>query len=126
MKTGNATRDGHVKSNQWLDAGAYPTISFKINKVTGISVNGNKMNGTATGAFTMHGVTKNMSVPFSLTYLDASAATAKRAPGDLVMITANFNIALRDFNVAGTKGMVGSKVGETIAITANLFGSTGL
>src|SRR5687768_6921557 len=126
MKTGNATRDGHLKSNQWLDAGAHPTISFRIARVSGIKVNGNKMNGTATGAFTLHGVTKTISVPFTLTYLDASAATAKRAPGDLVMITADFNIALKDYNVAGTKGTVESKVGETIQITANLFGSTGL
>jgi polyisoprenoid-binding protein YceI len=126
MKTGNATRDGHVKSAQWLDATAHPRITFTIARVSGIKVNGNSMTATATGAFTMHGVTKTISVPFKLTYLDASAATAKRAPGDLVMITADFDIALKDYNVAGSKGTIGSKVGEKISITATLFGSTGL
>jgi hypothetical protein len=42
------------------------------------------------------------------------------------MITATFNVSLRDFNVAGTKGLIGSRVGETIQVTAQLFGSTAL
>jgi polyisoprenoid-binding protein YceI len=126
MKTGNATRDGHVKSAQWLDASAYPAITFRITRVSGLKAAGINLTGTATGAFTMHGVTRTISVPFTLKYIDASPATAKRAPGDLVQITTTFSIALKDFNVAGARGMVGSKVGETIDITANLFGSTGL
>jgi hypothetical protein len=72
----------------------------------------------------MHGVTKQMSIPFTITWLDESAATQKRAPGDLVMVEASFSVALKDFRVAGSQGLIGSKVGETIAITAKLFGST--
>jgi len=126
MKTGNGTRDGHLKSAQWLDAAKYPTISFTIASVSNVKVNGTSATGTATGKFTMHGVTRTMSIPFKLTYIDESAATRKRAPGDLVSISADFEIALADFNVAGTKGTVGSKVGEKIEISAQLFGSTGL
>lgn len=126
MKTGNTTRDNHLESDQWLDAAKYPTISFTISSVSGVKVAGNTATGTATGQFTMHGVSKTVSIPFKLTYLDASAKTAARAPGDLVMISADFSVALKDFNVAGTKGLVGSKVGETIKVSAQLFGSTGL
>jgi polyisoprenoid-binding protein YceI len=126
MKTGNTTRDGHLQGNQWLDAAKYPTISFVIGSVSGIKVSGNSATGTATGKFTMHGVTKNVSIPFKLTYIDASAKTAQRAPGDLVSITAEFDVALADYNVAGSKGVVGSKVGQTINVKAQLFGSTGL
>jgi polyisoprenoid-binding protein YceI len=124
MKTGNGTRDGHLQSAQWLDAGKYPTISFTINSVGNVKASGNTATGTATGTFTMHGVSKTVSVPFKLTYLDASAKTRARAAGDLVMINADFNVSLKDFNVAGSKGVVGSKVGETIAVSAQLFGAT--
>ncbi|HVZ40510.1 MAG TPA: YceI family protein [Candidatus Kapabacteria bacterium] len=126
MKTGNETRDGHLKSSTWLDAAQYPTISFTITSVSDVKVNRNQMTGKAVGTFTMHGVTKPMTIPFSLQYIDASAQTRERAPGDLVMVTADFTVSLKDFNVAGRQGLIGSKVGETIKISAKLFGSTGL
>ena len=124
MKTGNATRDEHMAGAQWLNAAEYPTITFTIASVTGVKVSGNKAKATAHGTFTMHGVSKKLAVPFELTYLDESPATQKRAPGDLVMITADFTIALKDYKVVGAQGVVGSKVGETIAISAKLYGST--
>lgn len=126
MKSGNGTRDGHLKSAQWLDAAKYPTMSFTIASVSNAKTTGNVTTGTATGQFTMHGVSKTISVPFKLTYLAESAKTRERAPGDLVMISADFNVKLADFNVAGGKGAIGSKVGEQIAVSAQLFGSTGL
>ena len=123
MKTGNDTRDNHLHSSEWLDAARYPLISFTITSVSNVQTSGNKASGMATGNFTMHGVTKRISIPFSLTYLTANAATAQRAPGDLVMISATFDISLSDFNVAGTEGVVGSKVGNSIKVTAQLFGN---
>ncbi len=123
MKSGNDTRDHHLKSAEWLDASHFPLIAFTITSVANVTVSGNTANGTATGNFTMHGVTKKMSIPFSMKYLPESEKTRERAPGDLVMITADFNIALKDYNVAGQEGTIGSKVGETIKITAQLFGN---
>jgi polyisoprenoid-binding protein YceI len=124
MKSGNASRDEHIRGSQWLNAARHPQITFTIASVSGVKVNGNKASGIAKGTFTMNGVAKPLSIPFSLTYLEESAATRKRAAGDLVMITADFKIALKDYNVAGTRGTIGSKVGETIEINAKLFGST--
>lgn len=123
MKSGNDTRDHHLKSPEWLDASRYPLISFTIASVSNITVNGNTANGIATGTFTMHGVTKQMSIPFKMTYVPESAKTRERAPGDLVMISADFNISLKDYNIAGQEGTIGSKVGESIKITAQLFGN---
>ena len=124
MKTGNATRDNHLVSSEWLDANKYPAISFTIASVDNIQTNGNIATAVATGNFTMHGVTKKITVPFRMTYLPESDKTRQRAPGDLVMIAADFNISLNDFNVTGTGGVIGSKVGQTIKITAQLFGNT--
>lgn len=126
MKSGNDRRDEHLRSATWLDAAKFPTISFTITSVSGVKVTGNQAKGNATGTFTMHGVSKALTIPFTLRYVEASTATAKRAPGDLVMFTATFKVSLKDFNVAGSQGTIGSKVGETITVKAQLFGSTGL
>ncbi len=126
MKSGNTMRDHHIKSDEWLDASNHDQISFRITSVKNTTVSGNKLSGTAVGTFTMHGVSKAMAIPFTLTYIDESAATRKRAPGDLVMVTAKFDVKLADFDVQGSKGLVGSKVAESISIEAKLFGSTAL
>jgi polyisoprenoid-binding protein YceI len=124
MTSGNTTRDSHLKGEQWLNAAKFPTISFTVSSVSNIKVSGNSATGTATGTFTMHGKSKQMSIPFKLTYIDESAKTRARAPGDLMMLTSDFTVSLKDFAVAGAQGLVGSKVGETIAVSAKLFGST--
>jgi polyisoprenoid-binding protein YceI len=126
MKSGNDMRDEHLRAANWLDAANHPTITFTINSVSGLRASGNQLTGKATGNFTMHGVTKPMTVPFTLQYVDETAKTRERAAGDLVSVTANFDVALKDFNVAGSKGVVGSKVGESIKVTAKLYGATGL
>jgi polyisoprenoid-binding protein YceI len=124
MKTGNETRDGHLQNASWLDAGKYPQITFKIENVSDVKASGNKATAKATGDFTLHGITKKMTIPFEVTYMPASEATKKRASGDLVMIKADFTVGLKDYNIAGAQGIVGSKVGETIKITAQLYGNT--
>ncbi len=123
MKTGNDTRDNHLRSSEWLDASHFPLITFTITSVDNVKTTGNAATGMATGNFTMHGVTKRMSIPFRMTYVAENASTRQRAPGDLVMIAADFDISLKDFNIAGTDGVIGSKVGEKIKITAQLFGN---
>jgi polyisoprenoid-binding protein YceI len=123
MKTGNDTRDHHLQSAEWIDATKYPTISFTIASISDVKISGTTATGFATGNFTLHGVTKKIIVPFSLSYIVESDKTRQRAPGDLVMFAADFNISLKDFNITGTEGVVGSKVGETIEIKAQLFGN---
>ncbi len=125
MASGNDTRDEHMKSPMWLDAAKYPTITFVITSITNPVTNGSKLSGKAVGKFTMHGVTKQITIPFTLTYVDASTATRARAAGDLAMFTAEFDVALADFKIAGKQGVIGSNVGERIKIKANLYGATG-
>ncbi|WP_019833683.1 YceI family protein [Sphingomonas sp. PR090111-T3T-6A] len=54
VSTTNATLDGELKSDQWLDAGQFPTIRFVSTKV----VRTGPSSATITGDFTLHGVTK--------------------------------------------------------------------
>jgi len=126
MRTGNDMRDGHVKSATWLDAEKYPKIIFTATSIKNVKANGNTLTADVIGDFSMHGITKKLTVPMSLHYMDASPKTSERAPGDLVMINSTFTVSLKDFKVEGSKGTIGNKVGETITINAKLFGASGL
>jgi polyisoprenoid-binding protein YceI len=57
LSTGDANRDTHVKSADFLDVEKYPTITFKSKKITkdgdGLKI---------TGDLTLHGVTKEVTL----------------------------------------------------------------
>jgi polyisoprenoid-binding protein YceI len=87
---------------EWLDAEKFPTITFQVLKLEGVQVtsdNGITIKAQAVGKFTLHGVSKEMKIPITMKYVKESEATKKRAAGDLVMINANFSVALKDYNV---------------------------
>ena len=55
INTDNAKRDGHLKSEELFNATKYPTINFKLDKISG---------DKAYGALTMKGVTKKVTLDF--------------------------------------------------------------
>ena len=128
METGIKRRDEHLHGADWMDAKQFPAIAFEIAGLKDVSVQADKtkatIQGVAMGAFSLHGVDKEMEIPFEATYLLASDQTAKRAPGDFFVVKGAFQIALKDFDIAGTRGLVGSRVGTEIHLKANFFGST--
>ena len=125
METGIELRNEHMRSEEWLDAGKYPEISFNLTSFDKIKVrsSGGKVEFTANakGTFNMHGKSKTFSIPVTVIYIKESEASRKRAPGDLIFIKGKFKVALKDFGVKGKKGIVGSKVGEKIDIEFSLF-----
>ena len=60
IDTGVADRDKHLRSADFFDAEKYPEISFKS---TSIKPSGKKDVYDVTGVFTMHGVTKTITLP---------------------------------------------------------------
>jgi polyisoprenoid-binding protein YceI len=130
METGIKTRDGHLQGKDWLDASKFPAIEFALEKLANIKVissDGGKtvLEAQAVGQYKMRGISKPIPVQIKMTYLKESDATRKRASGDLVFIEGKFDVALKDFNVKGAKGIVGSKVGEVININFQLFYNSG-
>jgi polyisoprenoid-binding protein YceI len=123
MKTGNPLRDRHLADKDWLDAASFPNITYDIKKTTVRKVEAGKAELMAEGTFTLHGVGKEMSIPVTLQWKNAGADTA-RVPGDWVKISVKFNVKLGDFKVVGKSGVVGKKVGDTIAVTGTLYGHT--
>jgi polyisoprenoid-binding protein YceI len=59
INTGNDNRDNHLKSPDFFDVAKFPTISFKSTSVKAKSKN----SFDVTGNLTMHGVTKQVTLP---------------------------------------------------------------
>jgi polyisoprenoid-binding protein YceI len=122
LKTGIDLRDEHLRSANWLDADSYPEITFAIKSVSNIeSVESNKLTAKVTGDFTAHGVTKEITADVTMSYLDESEQTQKRAPGDLLGVQATFNITLSEYDIDNM--VLGQKVSDNIEIGVNIVGS---
>ena len=122
LKTGIELRDGHLQSADWLDAESYPEITYVIKNVSNVkTIEDNKLEVKVIGDFTAHGVTKEVIADVTLTYLDESEQTKKKAPGDLLGVVAKFSIVLSDYEVEHM--VVGQKVADSIEITVTMVGS---
>src|SRR3989338_6533151 len=62
ISTGHAKRDDHIKKPEYLDAVNFGEISFVSSKVEAKTAT----EGVLTGRFTMHGVTKEIAIPFKV------------------------------------------------------------
>lgn len=129
MKTGVSKRDDHMYGKDWLDAAAFPQITYDVTALKNIKVvstAGGKTTITATsvGTFTMHGTAKPLEAEIKLTYVQASEQTKARASGDLVMIDASFEVPWPQYGVVGRKSF-NDKVSQNIVVRASLYGNTG-
>lgn len=124
MTTGIPKRDEHMQGEAWLDAATYPAVSFTLKEVKDTkNIGPNKIAATARGDFSLHGVTRSITVPVMMTYLEESEKTKTRAPGDLLLLQTKFTIALADYQIRGMGSLIGSKIGETIDIDLSIVGS---
>ena len=70
--------DGHLHGAMWLNAATYPEIKFVATKLDNVNTSGDTTTADAVGTFTLKGVTKEMTVPVKLTYLEGKLG--KRLP----------------------------------------------
>lgn len=99
IDTGMKKKDEHARSADWLDAENYPKITFKSTSFTK-SENGYLVSGS----LTLHGTTKQVSIPFSF---------------ENDVFSGSFTINRSDYGVAGS-GMKAKFVGEEIEISYNI------
>jgi polyisoprenoid-binding protein YceI len=128
MRTGITRRDEHLRSPEWLDAERYPYIEFDLQglrqvRITERTAGRVVLQAVAVGDFSLHGVRKPMELPIVMTYVPESEQTRQRAPGDLVQVQSEFTISLRDFDIRGRQGVIGSRVGEVIRVKASFYGA---
>ncbi|MCH7944787.1 MAG: YceI family protein [Armatimonadetes bacterium] len=121
LKTGIDLRDEHMRGPMWLNAEKYKSITFQVTKSK--HVKGDEWD--VTGKFTMHGVTKTITVRTTLKERRASK-TSKAAgfKGDVLQLKAKFKVKLSDYGVK-IPGMAAPKVNDTVTISITTYAQTG-
>ncbi len=94
INTGITKRDEHLRKEDFFDVEKYPTICF-----TSTNIINSKMGYTARGNLTLHGVTKEVTIPFTI-----KGST----------FVGNIEILRKDFGVGANYG--GFTVGKTVKI----------
>jgi polyisoprenoid-binding protein YceI len=118
----NPMQKEHMHSANWLDVAKYPEITFETKSLANVKTAGNVTTADATGIFTLHGVSKEITVPVKVTYLpDKLSARVPSLKGDLLVIRVNFAINREDFNIQ--KGQYLDKVSPTIELTLSIAGA---
>jgi polyisoprenoid-binding protein YceI len=123
LRTGVDLRDEHLRGEDFLNAGAYPSATFKLSKV---SLGGKALfpgataSGTVQGTLTIRGKSKEVSAPLSLAYFGWNEDLERFAiKDDLMRVRVKFNIKLSDFGIE-VPSLVGSKLSEVVEISLDL------
>jgi len=120
----NATMNEHLVSPVWLDVATNPEIVFELVKLEGATTAGNVTSATATGKFTLKGVTKEIKVPVKLTYLADAFGKRINKPevkGDLLVIRGEFTVNRGEYGIQPGKNE--DKVNTEVKISLAIVGS---
>lgn len=128
LDTGIPLRNEHLQNAMWLNAKEHPYIQMDITGASGIeSVKSSDDFSTwqmqVEGTFTVNGRSRPIAVSATVTYLKESEKTRARMEGNLLAGRAEFEVALADYDIKGMKGVVGSKVSETIEVMVSFTAS---
>jgi polyisoprenoid-binding protein YceI len=121
----NAMQTTIMRGNQWLDSAQYPQITFEAKELKNLQTNGDSTTADAVGTFTLHGVSKELTIPVEMKYLkdkleDRLGGNQK---GDILVITStNFSIRRADFNIMPGQNL--DKVADTIRLTLGVAGAS--
>jgi polyisoprenoid-binding protein YceI len=113
LSTGDAQRDGHLKSADFFEVEKYPTMAFKSTAVKRIA----EGEHTVTGDLTMHGVTK----PVTFTVEGPSAPGNDPWGNTRIGLSATTKLNRKDFGLTwnSTLETGGLLVGEDITINVD-------
>lgn len=113
LKTGNASRDEHLRSATWLEAEKFPDIKLEVTSLKQASPTVWHMEGT----WTMHGVTKPISAHANVRYLKEMY----RLGNDVVRVKASFDVSLTAHGV-NAPGIGSPAVSDTWRVDVVLLG----
>jgi polyisoprenoid-binding protein YceI len=118
----NAMMQGHLQGAQWLDVKKYPDITFEATSLDNVKTDGNVTTADVTGTFTLHGVSKPITVPgVKITFLkDKLKDRFPMLQGDLLVIRATFTVKRGDYDIH--KGQDENKVSDEIQLNLSIAG----
>lgn len=100
INTGNGLQNKHAKGAEWFDVAKYPVIKFTSGKIAR-SANGYQ----AVGTLEMHGISKEITIPFSF----------KKAGGSATF-TGTFSVNRNDFKIGKPGGEVADVIKVDVAV----------
>ena len=119
----NPMQRQHMLGKEWLDATRFPTILFESKEFKNVRTTGDTTTADVTGTFTLKGVSKEITVPVTLSYLkDKLGDRVPNQKGDLLVIRSHFTIQRSDFNI--NPGKFEDKVSDAIDITLSIAGAS--
>lgn len=122
LQVPNAMMNEHMHGEKWLDAAKYPEISFELKSLEDLKKDGASATANAVGTFTLHGVSKEITVPVKVTYLPGRLKDRMpNAEGDLLVIRSEFTIQRGDYGIQ--PGQAEDKVASEIKITLAIAGA---
>jgi polyisoprenoid-binding protein YceI len=112
IDTGIERRDAHLRTADFFDAEKYPEITFKSSRVE------KKGKGfIAHGTFTMHGVSQEISLPFTINGVNKDEKTGKTTLG----LTARTNLNRKAFGINFSRPDNPNFLGDTVEIELNII-----
>jgi polyisoprenoid-binding protein YceI len=120
----NPVMKEHLHGAQWIDVANNPDITFEITKLSNVkTLPASTISADVTGKFTLHGVTKEITVPAKATYLaDKLGQRTPGQKGDLLVIRSTFTIKRTDYGI--NPGAPQDKVADEIELTLSLAGAS--
>ena len=112
VDTRQEQRDKHLKGADFFDVEKYPAITFKSKNLTGSGTN-----YTITGDLTMHGVTKDISIPVTISGPVKSPFGSK-----VIGLSGEATLNRQDFGISWNKALDagGYVVGDEVKIMVNI------
>ncbi len=113
LDTGIPLRNEHMAG--MIESKKYPKATFKITSLQAPKLVANEsVDGSAVGTFSLHGVTKTITVPISFHFLPEVDPNYR--PGNWVGFSSNFKIKLSDYGIPLPKPVFGVKVADDLSI----------
>jgi len=112
VDTGIEGRDKHLRTADFFDVEKFPEITFQSSR---IEKRGKQL--IAHGTLTMHGVSKEIALPFTVTGVDENADKTKKNVGYSASITLN----RRDYGISYTHKTVPNFIGDNITVEIDLI-----
>jgi polyisoprenoid-binding protein YceI len=123
LTVGNPLMGEHLRSDQWLDVAKHPTFVFEAREVRNLRPQGAQLVAEIRGTLTVKGVTQDVTVPVTFTYLADKLGARVGDPkvqGDLLVLRANFTINRSDYGIKA--GQMTDNVAETIHLSLSIAG----
>ena len=125
LDTGIGLRNKHMRKNH-LHTDQYPEATFTLISIKSPLrlIDGSEVSITAIGDFNIHGVTRQIEVPVTVTWYLNSGDTPLRSTSQSLHITGEFTVTLTDHDIPRPQFLI-MKLAETQRVTFDLWAKAG-